>query len=512
MSTYTNIEQLPAKTTNRQYVFIFLLIAIFMTSIEATIVATAVPEIVAQLGNFSLYSWVFSAFLLMQTVTTPIYGKLSDLFGRKPVLIVGVIIFLCGSLLCGFATSMFTLIIYRFIQGIGAGAVSPIATTLVGDLYTATERSKIQGYLSSVWGISAIIGPVAGGLIVQYFDWTWVFWINIPLGLLSIIGVYRYLHEDIEKQKPAIDYLGAILFSISVSALMLILIEGGSRWGWTSLPTVLLTSICVVTFILFLWWERIAVSPLMPLHLWKSRLITISNIATLISGAAMIGLSSFLPTYVQGTMGYSALIAGFTLTAMSIGWPLASTTSGKLFLRFGFRFTAILGGIFLILGSIFFVTLDPEKGPIWAAMGSFVIGIGMGYTSSSFIISIQSSVSWETRGVATSSNVFMRTLGSSLGTAVLGGLLNTKLMGYLLQHNGQKLQLTSVDAANILLDPQKKAQLSTEALQLLQKGLAIALHSVYWGVFLFALLTFVVTLFFPSIKHPANDQVKSGDS
>jgi EmrB/QacA subfamily drug resistance transporter len=471
-----------------------------MISIESTIVATAVPEIVAELGNFSAYSWVFSAFLLMQAVTTPIYGKLSDIFGRKPIFLIGTIIFLIGSLLCGLATSMGLLIFYRFIQGIGAGAVMPIATTLVGDLYSLEERSKIQGYLSSVWGISSVIGPLAGGLIVQYVSWAWVFWVNIPLGIASLIGIQLYLHEQIEKKKPSIDYIGASLFSVSVSALMLILIEGGANWGWTSTPTISLFLLFVVTMGIFLWWETIAASPMMPLSLWKNRLIAVSNIATLLAGASMIGLVSFLPTYVQGIMNSSALAAGFALTAMSVGWPLASSATAKLFPRIGFRNTAIVGGAFLILGSIFFITLDPTKGPVWAGLGSFVIGIGMGFATTTFTISIQSSVGWELRGVATASSMFMRSVGTTLGTAILGGVLNVQLKNYLEQHNGSNLKLSSVDAANTLLDPIKKSQLSDQALHLLQNGLQTSLHIVFWGVAIFAVITFLSTLFLPSMK------------
>lgn len=488
-----------SKRTKRTRVFIFLLITMFMISIESTIIATAVPEIVGELGNFSAYSWVFSAFLLMQSVTTPIYGKLSDIFGRKPIFLVGTSIFLIGSLLCGMATSMGLLIFYRFIQGIGAGAVMPIATTLVGDLYSLEERSKIQGYLSSVWGISSVIGPLAGGLIVQYMSWAWVFWINIPLGIASLIGIHLYLHEQVEKKKPSIDYLGASLFSISVSSFMLILIEGGSNWGWTSPLTIALFILFVVTMIIFIWWETIAASPMMPLSLWKNKLIAVANISTLLAGASMIGLASFLPTYVQGIMGSSALVAGFALTAMSVGWPLAASATAKLFPKIGFRYTAILGGIFLILGSIFFITLDPSKGPVWAGLGSFVIGVGMGFATSTFTISIQSSVGWKMRGVATASSMFMRSVGTTLGTAILGGVLNLKLKNYLEQHHASNLNLSSIDAANVLLDPVKKGQLSTEALHLLQNGLQIALHTVFWGVCIFAVLTFLSTLFFPSV-------------
>src|SRR3954468_12318560 len=208
------------KQTMKPIVLASVMLAMFMGAIEATIVSTAMPAIVADLGGFTLYSWVFSAYLLMNSVTVLIYGKLSDLFGRKPILSFGIIVFLIGSILCGFAGSMKTLIIFRLIQGFGAGAVTPIATTIVGDIYTTEERAKIQGYLSSVWGISAITGPAVGGLLVQYVSWHYVFWINIPLGLLSLVGLWLFLHEDVVKKKHEIDYLGAILLTVTISTLM----------------------------------------------------------------------------------------------------------------------------------------------------------------------------------------------------------------------------------------------------------------------------------------------------
>src|SRR3954463_3541734 len=232
------------KQTKKPLVLASVMLAMFMGAIEATIVSTAMPAIVADLGGFTLYSWVFSAYLLMNSVTVLIYGKLSDLFGRKPILTIGIIIFLIGSILCGLAGSMTTLIIFRLIQGFGAGAVTPIATTIVGDIYTTEERAKIQGYLSSVWGISAITGPAVGGLLVQYVSWHYVFWINIPLGLLSLVGLWLFLHEDVVKKKHKIDYLGAILLAITISTLMFILIEGESRWSWGSWQ---LTGLLIIT-------------------------------------------------------------------------------------------------------------------------------------------------------------------------------------------------------------------------------------------------------------------------
>jgi len=485
------------RRTKRPLVLASLIIAMFMSAIEGTIVATAMPNIVGDLGGFSLYSWVFSSFLLMTAVTTMIFGKLSDLFGRKPIYMIGVTVFLIGSILCGFATSMGMLIAFRFIQGIGAGAVQPIAMTIVGDMYSVKERAKIQGYLSSVWGISAIVGPLAGGLIVQFADWAWIFWMNIPLGIIGMIGVGMFLHEKIEKQKPDIDYSGTFLFFITISSLMIIFIEGGSSWEWTSLPILTLLSLFIIGLVAFLWRQTKAPSPMMPLNLWKNRLIAFANIATFSSGVIMIGLSSFLPTYVQGVMGYSALIAGFTLTMMSIGWPIASSLTGYIFLKIGFRTTAMIGGCFLLFGSLFFILLDPSKGPIMAGIGSFVVGIGMGMTSTTFIVAIQNNVDWQTRGIATASNMFMRMVGSSLGVALLGGILNNRLNRYMSNHNTELDESFSINTINEILDSTVPTELSAETIDLLSEGLEFALSNVYTGVFIFALITLIITIFLP---------------
>ena len=245
----SNIEILEKRSLKRPYILAAVMLAMFLNAIEATIVSTAMPAIVNELGGFSQYSWVFSGYLLMNTVTVLIYGKLSDLFGRKSVFLFGIIIFLIGSLLCGFAETLPQLIIYRFIQGLGAGAIAPVSMTIIGDIYDKEERAHIQGYLSSVWGISAIMGPALGGLMVESFTWRFIFWMNIPLGILSIIGIWFFLHEKIEKKKQDIDYKGAILLTIGISTFMIILVEGGVRWAWNSWHILLLAIIAFVSII-----------------------------------------------------------------------------------------------------------------------------------------------------------------------------------------------------------------------------------------------------------------------
>ncbi|TYS70785.1 MFS transporter [Sutcliffiella horikoshii] len=489
------VKQASPNKTKKPLVLAAIMLAMFMAAIEATIVSTAMPAIAADLGGFSLYSWVFSSYLLMNAVTVLIYGKLSDLFGRKPILTFGIIVFLIGSLLCGMATSIEMLIIFRFIQGFGAGAVMPIASTIVGDMYTKEERAKIQGYLSSVWGISAILGPAIGGLLVQYVSWRFVFWVNIPLGILAIVGLYLFLHEGVEKKKHSIDYAGAGLLFVSVSSFMLVMVEGGVRWEWMSAPVFSLIAVSAIAFIFFILQEKRAKDPMMPFDIWQERSILIANTTSLTTGVMLIGISSFLPAFVQGVMERPPIVAGFTLTTMSIGWPIAAMIAGRLLLKIGFRTTSIIGGVALILGSIIFMTLSPDDGPVWAAFGSFMIGVGMGFSTTAFIVSIQSTVPWQKRGVATASNMFMRTLGSTIGAALLGGILNSRIQEHL-KENGA-LGEFSLDSTTLLLNENQRNQLSESMRVLLQDGLTSALQTVYLVVAGFAVISFILILLLP---------------
>jgi EmrB/QacA subfamily drug resistance transporter len=496
-------EQIKKQSSNmkRPFVLAAVMLAMFMAAIEATIVSTAMPAIVGELGGFSLYSWIFSSYLLMNAVTVLIYGKLSDLFGRKPVLIFGISVFLVGSILCGLVNSMEWLIAARFVQGFGAGAVMPVASTIVGDIYSKEERAKIQGYLSSVWGISAIMGPAIGGLLVQFISWRFVFWINIPLGLLAIAGLVLYLHEDVERKKHSIDYKGAFLLFASICTAMVVLVEGGIRWPWLSTQILFLTAAAILSFVLFIRQEKRANEPMMPFEIWREKSIFIANMTSLTTGVMLIGISSFLPAFVQAVMGQTPIVAGFTLTAMSIGWPIAATASGNLLLKIGFRTTSVIGGIALIAGSLVFFNLSPDDGPLWAALGSFIVGIGMGMTTTAFIVSIQSTVSWEQRGSATAANMFMRTLGNTIGAALLGGILNTRLQSYF---NKQGInESVNLDSVNQLLSSESASKLSNEAIQALKAGLTQSLHSVYMVVFAFAIISFLLVLNLPKERKKA---------
>src|SRR5271157_1359980 len=414
-----------ALATHRPLVLAAVMAANFMIAIEATIVSTAMPQIVAQLGGLELYSWVFAAFLLTQTATTVVFGKLSDLRGRKVVMLAGIAIFLAGSILCGFAWSMPSLVVFRLVQGVGAGAVQPVAMTIVGDLYSVHERGKIQGWLASVWALSAVIGPLVGGLIIQFWSWAWIFWMNLPIGVLASAGFLLYLHEKVSMARGRIDHLSAGVFTIAIAAVMADL-TALSTAGRTEIS--IITVIAAVAVVAFVVQERRSPEPMISLELWGRRPIAAVNASSLFAGMAMIGLTTFLPVFVQGVMQRPPLVAGFALSAMVLGWPIGATLSPRIWSRVGVRPVLRAGAALIPLGALVFVFLKPETPPVVAGIGSAMVGFGMGLSSSASIVLIQEIVDWSERGSVTASYLFARTLGSAFGATAFGAVLNAGLM------------------------------------------------------------------------------------
>lgn len=475
--------------TRRSLVLVSVMLAIFMIAIEATIVATAMPDIVGRLGGFSLYSWVFAGFLLTQTATTVLFGKLADLYGRRPVMICGIVIFLIGSTLCGFATTMIGLIAFRLLQGLGAGAMQPVAMTIVADLYSPEERAGIQGYLSSVWGISAVIGPLVGGIIVEKLSWPWVFWINIPFGIATVVMLLKCLHEGVERKKHSLDILGSALFAIGISCLLVALTEIGQEGAspiviWITIAAFV---ICVPAFI---WQERRAQEPMLDLSLWRDRLISSSNATSLLAGMALTGVTSYLAVYVQGVMGYSATIAGLTLTMTAVGWPIAAFLARRLYARMEMQTTLRIGSGLVVVGAAFLPLLTRSTHPLVAGLGSFIIGFGMGFLVVTCIIMIQGSVPWQQRGSATASNVFSRTLGQTLGAVILGSVLNFGL------HNYWKTSPVDTESVRKLLESGS----SLPNRELVVSALAHGLTLAFWCVLAFAVVAMCLAFLIPNRK------------
>jgi EmrB/QacA subfamily drug resistance transporter len=413
--------------SERGPVLLAVMLSIGLVAIDSTILATAVPAVVADLGGFSQFPWLFSIYLLAQAVTVPVYAKLADLVGRKPVMLVGIGLFLLGSLLCGLAWSMGALIAFRAVQGIGAGAVQPISMTIVGDLYTVEERSRVQGYLASVWGIAAVLGPTLGGVFSEYLSWRWIFFVNLPLGAVAVWTLARHFHERVAHRTHRVDYAGAAVLTGGFSLVILGLLEGGVAWPWASTPTLVIFATGASLLVAFIVVEHHAAEPVLPLWVFSRRILAGGNLASLCIGALVIGLSSYLPTYAQGVLGTGAVVAGFALAALTVGWPLAASLAGRVYPRIGFRDTALIGSVFIISGAVLAALLG-ENSSVWAAAGAaFVLGIGLGLTASPTVVAVQSVVGWDRRGVVTGANMFSRSLGSAVGAAVFGAIANATL-------------------------------------------------------------------------------------
>jgi EmrB/QacA subfamily drug resistance transporter len=467
-----------------------VLMGMFMAAVESSIVAPAMPTIVATLGGFQLFTWVFSSYLLAQVVTIPIYGRLADVYGRKRVFCISTVIFLLGSTLCGFAQSMEALIGFRLLQGIGAGAIVPIGSTIIADIYSPADRARLQGHLSSVWGVAAIIGPVLGAFIVQHLSWALIFWINLPVGVIAIALLATFFRERAFTEQRRIDYGGAALLVVSSGALMVALTQANQLsppafWG--------LLAVAALGIGALIRHELRAREPMLRLDLWKNRIIAIGNVGSTVIGSIMMGITAFLPAYVQGAMGRSPVVAGFALTAMSIGWSTASTLGGQLMLRTSYRTVAVLGGISLVLGNGVMVLLHPASGPVFAGTGALLIGMGMGFCSTTFMVSIQSAVGWAERGTATSAMLFMRFVGQSVGVALFGAVFNYSLFG---------AASAGGDVVNRLMEPAQRQTLDPGTIARLTAEIADALHDVYWIGLTLAVVALAITAALPPGHSP----------
>ncbi len=487
---------MPRTRDHRSRVLVALMVSMALVAMDTTIVATAVPQVVGDLGGFTLVGWVFSAYLLAQTVTIPVYGKLADQYGRKPVLVVGVVIFLVGSALSAAAWTMVSLIAFRSLQGLGAGSIGATVNTIAGDLYDVRERGRIQGWLSSVWGVAAVVAPALGGVFVQYASWRWIFLVNLPLGALALTLIVRDLHERVERRAHRIDYAGSVLLLGAAGLLVLGLLQGGVAWPWLSVPGVLVFLASAACWVGAAAVERRAAEPVMPTWLWRRRLTAGSYAATATGGMLVIGLSTFLPTWGQSVLGLSAIAAGFLLSVMSLTWPTASAFSSRLYLRIGFRDTAVVGAVLTIAAGTVFV-LVPAPAPIWQpVLGSALMGAGLGLLMTSLIVGLQSTVHWDQRGVITGGAMFSRFLGQSIGAAVFGAVTNAVLANRLASAPaGLRGDLpTQVDGISRTLagghEPGAVADYLRDALD-------ASTHGVFLGLLTAGVLTLLILLLVP---------------
>ncbi|GGZ16509.1 MFS transporter [Streptomyces poonensis] len=470
-------------TARRGAVVAALMLAMALAALDGTIVSTAVPQIVADLGGFSIFSWLFSGYLLAVTVTLPVYGKLSDTFGRKPVLIAGAALFLLGSLLCALAWNMASLIAFRIVQGLGGGALQGTVQTLAADLYPLKERPRIQARLSTVWATSAVAGPAVGGLLAAYADWRWIFLINLPVGAVALWLLARHLHEPQRRTaapRPRIDWAGALAVFLCGSVLLTALVQGGVAWDWLSGPSLALfgTGLALAAAVVVI--ERRAAEPIIPGWVWHRRTIAAVNLALGALGLMMVAPTVFLPTYAQAVLDLDPITAGFVLSVWTLSWPISAALSQHVYRRIGFRDTAILGMGTAALLLLAFPFL-PYPGEAWQpALLMLLLGAALGLFQLPLIVGVQSTVDWAERGTATASILFCRQTGQTVGAAVFGAVAN----GVLAARLGGSHDLDSVTQG---LD----AGTATEPVR---RAVADAVHAVYLGAAGAAALAFLVLL------------------
>jgi EmrB/QacA subfamily drug resistance transporter len=467
--------------THRPLAVVAVLLAMFMAALEATVVATAMPTVVGDLGGLELYGWVGSVYMVASTVTIPLYGKLADLYGRKPILYLGLAVFLAGSMASGLSRTMTQLIVFRAIQGVGAGGLQPVSITIIGDLFTPQERAKIQGLFGAVWGVAGMAGPLVGGLIVRVLSWRWVFYINVPFGVLSGAVLFFALHEKIERKERKLDLAGAALLATGILALLL---------GASAVSPVLTLAVAALATAGFLWVEARAPEPILPLDLMRMPVIATSSIAAALLGGLMMATVIYVPLFVQAVLGGSPTEAGTAVAPMLIGWPLASALSGRLLPKLGMRPLVRFGSV-IALGASTAVALllQPGASLTWVRVAMFSFGVGLGCANTSLLIAVQQAVAWDRRGVATASTMFFRSIGGALAVGVLGAVLARALPADV-----------PTAVVNDLLGPTHGKALDPAVVAPLAAALDSALRTVFRGLAGMAVVAMIAGMAFPRVE------------
>jgi EmrB/QacA subfamily drug resistance transporter len=411
----------------RRRVVIGIMLSIFLAAMESTVVATAMPKVVGSLGGLDIYSWVFSGFLLTSTVTMPVWGRLSDLYGRRPAYLAGLGLFLAGSALSGAAGSMLELIAFRMLQGLGAGSLITIGMTLVGELFGLERRARMQGWFSGVWGVASIVGPLIGGVLTDYVSWRWVFYLNVPFGLIGMALIASGLPTTRHGRRPIIDYVGLLLFGAGVSALLVGLVAAGRRGAWLAPEVLGPLALAAVALTAFVGAERRAAEPIVPLRLFGNRIVVAAVVTGFLAGMAMFGALSFVPLFLQAVTGRSATAAGFVLTPFVLGWVALSVASARLVLRVGYRSVVVAGMVCLTLAFVLFTRWGAALTPAAAMRDVLLAGVGMGLNMVPMLIAVQSAVGRGDLGIATSMTQFFRTVGGAVGVSVMGSIMAQRL-------------------------------------------------------------------------------------
>lgn len=483
--------------TNVTLVTVAIFIATFMSAIEGTIVSTAMPTIVGDLQGVSLMNWVFSIFLLTNAIATPLYGKLADMLGRKRVFLFGLTVFVVGSVLSGMSSSMTTLVLWRAVQGIGAGSIMPISFTIIADIYPVEKRAKVMGFNGSAWGIASIVAPLLGGFIVDRLTWHWIFFINLPVGILAFLMIAIFLHEKQKPTKLVIDWLGSFLLSLGLLALMYgFQVLGEKQPNAVILVACLVVSVGAITG--FIYHEKRTANPIIPLSLFNKRTFVTQNLVAAVVSGYLMGFEVYLPTWMQGLLGLPASMAGFVVTPSSVLWIVGSFIAGKLIATWSPKKIINFSLCFILIGSLAMALVPETTNYWWFYPIAAVSGIGFGITITTTTVTAQNQATADTIGVATSINTLGRTLGQTLMISIFGIVMNQSMAQGVASH-----PKTSMAMMNQLINPQTAVNLPQSLIGTLRNILYNGLHAIFLVGLGLILLAFVVNYFDHKPKTPS---------
>ncbi|HEX3029595.1 MAG TPA: MDR family MFS transporter [Clostridia bacterium] len=473
--------------SRKRNIIIALMVAMFLGAVEGTVVTTAIPTIVKDLQGFQAISLVFSVYLLASAISTPIYGKLSDLYGRKNILSIGIIIFLTGSFLCGLSQNMFMLIGFRAIQGIGAGSIFTLTYTIVGDIFTLEERPKVQGSISTVWGIASLAGPFVGGLLIDVLSWHWIFFINIPFGILSVVLIQKNLNESFKKTKHKIDFAGIITLSMAMVIFLNIFLSGGNSHNLFIAVSVAVTILCLIAFYKI---ERKAKEPIIPFDIF-TRASVIVNLISFLAPAVLIGSDVYLPIYIQNILGFSPKISGLALAPMSVAWLIASVILGKCIVKYGAKASLLVSNSIILISTMLLLTLDIKSSLLFVLIYVSIMGFGFGGAFTILTIIVQESVEYNKRGAATAANSLLRTLGQTIGVSVFGGIFNYYIVKYFMQRG-----IKGVNPGNLYKSSTHSTAVTVDQIK---HSLNSSMHILFMILIAISAVSLVLSIVMPTI-------------
>ena len=507
LNSHQILDEVQLNEPNRGKIVLGVMFGVFLAGLDATVVGTAMPTIISQLGGMSLYSWVFSSYMLTTAVSMPLWGKLSDVYGKKNTLRSAVIIFLLGSIFSGTSQNMVQLIVFRGIQGIGAGGLSSVSFALIGSIFPPEKRGKGVGAVSATWGISSIVGPLLGSFLVTHFAWGWVFYVNIPFGLVSIYILNKYLKENLVHKKERIDFVGAAILTTAILSLLFAFLRIGKTSSFFSNDIILFIFMFCVLLYVFIKIEGKFGEPIVRIEYYRDRVFSVTNALAFMSGFAIYGVIAFVPLFVQSIQGGSPMMAGLAITPMALAWSAASITSGRIVHKVGERKMIRIGMLFMAVGFLLAYFMQYDSSITYIILCVMFIGAGMGIQTPAILVTIQNSMSKSALGVATSSQMLSRTLGGTIGVSVLGSALAGSMLSQF-QSSEMQSKLTSFPATVLghlgepqeLLSRHMREQMNPDQLITILNVFTRSLHSVFLTAFVVVIISLVVSFLLPFRK------------